>query len=972
LSDLARLTVWTPGTIRVWGDNTASQRDKPAGLTNVVAVSAGYSNSIALKIDGTVAVWGDLTHGATVAPPEATNIVAISSGAWHSMALRNDGTVLVWGRNNEQEWNIPSGVNGNTVAIAAGAYHCMALKRDRTVAVWGDNSYGQQNVHTGVNGNAVAIAAGAWHCLALLPGDAIFGWGNNVDGRATPPLELYNVIRIYAGQDFSAFLTGDGGVGAWGNSSSAQTPPPGTATQIVRLSSGPLAQHVLAIRNDLRIVPWGRNLEAQITVPTDLDDVVDVAAGQAHSVALYVPNTLGIASPPQSQTVFAGNTAMFTVGATGAVVNPFGYQWQYNGRPIAGATDATLVIPNVQFTNSGVFNVIVTNGTHSVTSILARLTVWTPAAVKGWGLDTSGQCTGAAGLTNIVAVSAANAASVGLRIDGTVVRWGVDAYGTPSTEATNLVAISAGGSHCMALRDDGVVVVWGSNGSGQQSVPTGLNGNAVAIAAGQNHCLALKNDGTAVAWGANDFGQGVGAGNTIVAIAAGESHNLALKADGTVIGWGRNTDNRATPPVGLNNVIGICAGKESSMALKSDGSIVPWGNSGLGQFTVPVGGNKLQIASGCSAQHFLAISNNLLVLPWGRSSENQTTVPTVPHSLDDAVGLAAGQYHSLALIVSDWDGDGMAGWWERQYFGNLDRDGNGDYDGDGVTDLQEFLNAWDPTTYSQARLASWRFNSVDCIGDQGQIPLVNQGLTYALVPGLEGGAIDMHDEQGYASRILSYRCVEPYANPNINLISGTVRFWFKSPWNSVSHGGFGPATAGRLINIGEYSSPPTIGCWQLVFASSGDALKFAVSDNSGTPSHLIETAYLTIPGGIYANQWYQIAVTYTPTSIAIYVNGTALTPAPSGGLNSIVPPQSIRDLGFFIGSDTGGSQKSNGIFDFLETFNYAKNATQIYIEYTDTDLDGVPTYEDGDPTDPTIGILNVTIDKPLNGSTINR
>src|SRR5947208_15602856 len=35
--------------------------------------------------------------------------------------------------------------------------------------------------------------------------------------------------------------------------------------------------------------------------------------------------------------------------------------------------------------------------------------------------------------------------------------------------------------------------------------------------------------------------------------------------------------------------------------------------------------------------------------------------------------------------------------WEMAYFGTLARDGGGDFDGDGQTDLQEFLAGTDPT-----------------------------------------------------------------------------------------------------------------------------------------------------------------------------------------------------------------------------------------------------------------------------------
>ncbi|WP_435132187.1 T9SS type A sorting domain-containing protein [Formosa sp. A9] len=43
----------------------------------------------------------------------------------------------------------------------------------------------------------------------------------------------------------------------------------------------------------------------------------------------------------------------------------------------------------------------------------------------------------------------------------------------------------------------------------------------------------------------------------------------------------------------------------------------------------------------------------------------------------------------------DTDQDGMADEWERNTFGDLSRDGKGDHDGDGYTDLEEFLNGVD-------------------------------------------------------------------------------------------------------------------------------------------------------------------------------------------------------------------------------------------------------------------------------------
>ena len=49
------------------------------------------------------------------------------------------------------------------------------------------------------------------------------------------------------------------------------------------------------------------------------------------------------------------------------------------------------------------------------------------------------------------------------------------------------------------------------------------------------------------------------------------------------------------------------------------------------------------------------------------------------------------------LSSNDSDGDGMDDTWEMQYFGNLARGGDGDINGNGFTDREEYENGTDPT-----------------------------------------------------------------------------------------------------------------------------------------------------------------------------------------------------------------------------------------------------------------------------------
>ena len=82
-----------------------------------------------------------------------------------------------------------------------------------------------------------------------------------------------------------------------------------------------------------------------------------------------------IATPPQNLTVAPGNTAAFSVRASGATA--LSYQWQFNGVNIAGATGSTLAVANAQAANAGGYTVLVTNSVGSVMSGNATLTVAT-------------------------------------------------------------------------------------------------------------------------------------------------------------------------------------------------------------------------------------------------------------------------------------------------------------------------------------------------------------------------------------------------------------------------------------------------------------------------------------------------------------------------------------------------------------------------------------------------------------------
>lgn len=85
-------------------------------------------------------------------------------------------------------------------------------------------------------------------------------------------------------------------------------------------------------------------------------------------------------------------------------------------------------------------------------------------------------------------------------------------------------------------------------------------------------------------------------------------------------------------------------------------------------------------------------SSQPYILPDSRTVVFQSFAPLVDGDYNNTQDIFV-----VNLGALDSDNDGMDDDWEMAYFGNLSRDGTGDYDGDGMTDKAEFLAGTDPT-----------------------------------------------------------------------------------------------------------------------------------------------------------------------------------------------------------------------------------------------------------------------------------
>ena len=124
-----------------------------------------------------------------------------------------------------------------------------------------------------------------------------------------------------------------------------------------------------------------------------------------------------ISSQPSSKTVTAGQTASFSVTASGTA--PLNYQWKKNGAAISGATAASYTTPATTSADSGAqFSVVVNNASGSVTSNLATLTVTaatlslnaSPTSLSFGSIDT--------GATSTLGVTITNSGNSSVTISG--------------------------------------------------------------------------------------------------------------------------------------------------------------------------------------------------------------------------------------------------------------------------------------------------------------------------------------------------------------------------------------------------------------------------------------------------------------------------------------------------------------------------------------------------------------------------
>ena len=322
---------------------------------------------------------------------------------------------------------------------------------------------------------------------------------------------------VVAGDAFVVALKADGTVWTWGangqgqlgNGNQTQQNSPVQASglsDVVAVAAG--QQHALAVKRDGTVWAWGLNANGQLaestsvprrTTPTQitvLTDVIDVAAGEAHSLALK-----------RDGTVCAWGSNFY--GQLG------------NGNNTQQTTPQCLSLSGITAIRAG--------AQHSMV------------------LKTDGEPTGSVWTFGNNATR-----QIG---DGTNV-----ARNTPVQVHSGVRAIGAAYEHSLALSSDGIVMVWGRNVDGElgdgtqaeRSRPTAMADldGVTFVGGARRFSLALNGSGSLWTSGAA-LGSTLitpyripGVGTTVLTADGGVSFAVAARRDGTVWTWGPNTSGQ--------------------------------------------------------------------------------------------------------------------------------------------------------------------------------------------------------------------------------------------------------------------------------------------------------------------------------------------------------------------------------------------------------------------------------------------
>jgi hypothetical protein len=207
-------------------------------------------------------------------------------------------------------------------------------------------------------------------------------------------------------------------------------------------------------------------------------------------------------------------------------------------------------------------------------------------------------------------------------------------------------------------------------------------------------------------------------------------------------------------------------------------------------------------------------------------------------------------------------------------------------------------------------LESWSFrDSVNWTSDSGTAPVDFTNLASSYL-GL-GSSLSVNTN---VPAWLHFNLVETNNATNLCLTRGSVVFWVAPSWASTNAGGTGSGVFGRLLEVGTCTPDSSHGWWSIYVDDVGQNIYFSAQTND-LSSNI--TTYVSAPISWTTNYFHLVALTFSATNSALYLDGELMTNGPGV---TVYPGPNVQTNGFFIGSDALGQNQVCGLLGPLTTY----------------------------------------------------
>jgi len=614
---LFSMALKSDGTVLVWGNNTS-------GVMGSEVAQGGF-HTTPVQICATEDGAGNCTAF-------LSNIAAIDAGEYHASALSTTGTLYTWGESsywgllgNGSTWTvellpIQIGLTDEWEKVSTGDLHTLAIKKDGSLWGWGTGGAGNLGIGSYTNQpSPVPIAAGQTFIAADTSGNSEEGFVFSLVVGSNGALYNFGTPEVNIGEPREhSDLTIPGKVG--------------TDTDWMDVTGG--GYFAYGMKNNGSLYGWGHNGHygnigdgsAFVLTPTQIgvdNTWVSIGTGSSSSAGIKSDGSLWAWGNNNRRTPGTLGTGSISsvVTTPEPVMDPggLGYTFNWNQGSIspAFAGPGSMWVSNSHLYGLG-YNY---NGRLGLGDTVNQY-FDTPTEVIGATADW-------------VSVSTGIAHAVGLKTDNTAWAWGYNNLGAVGTGTitlqevvpspvcathngiactaylTNVKSVHTRGYASLALKNDGTLWRWGQTGMAPHdvlAVAVDSNTNWSKVWSNGNIAYAQKTDGTV--WELDYYFQnakllcapGIATCTTTSGFFAGiidmtsSGQTFALDNNGTLWGWGSNAYNFLEAGYDVPNVstpiqIGIAGGWSGAkfttgggytLVIKSDGTLWGWGGNSNG------------------------------------------------------------------------------------------------------------------------------------------------------------------------------------------------------------------------------------------------------------------------------------------------------------------------------------------------------------------------------------------------------